>query len=106
MNAPDRDLHDAADGELRAAAVENITHRIISGQSRITIRDLIDIELSSDRYMPLIAEFEALVTAESGERAALADKAVKGLMDRYIAAHDDLVEEEAETIEHYEQEGA
>lgn len=105
MNAPDRNLHDAADGELRAQAIENISERIKSGKSRMGIRDLIDCEMTS-RPEFLLTELEQVLLAEHGEHGALADKLVEGLIERYIGAHADLVEEEASTIEHYEQEEA
>lgn len=107
MNAPDRNLHDAADGQLRAQAIESLSEKIKGGRSRVTVHDLIDAELDDHkRNLLLVEQFSDLVGAESGERAALADAIVEGLVARWIAAHADLVEEEAATIEHYEEEEA
>lgn len=105
MNAPDRNLHDAADGQLRAQAIEAISERIKSGKGRMGVRDLIDREMNT-RPEFLLTELEQVLLAEHGEHGALADKLVEGLIERYIAAHDDIVEEEAATIEHYESEEA
>lgn len=100
MNAPDRNIHDAADGKLREQAIENIAERIKGGRSKVSVHDLLDTELDNPTRCRILAEDLAkLLTAESGERAALADQIVDGLVERYISVHGDLVEEEATEIE-------
>ena len=103
MNAPlrnlDRDVHDAADGELRAQAIESLTYKIISGKHRNGIFELLDSELNGERYKILLEEITTLLLNESGEREYLAEKIRDGLIERYLSVHGDLVEEEASDIE-------
>lgn len=104
MNAPlrnpERDLSDAAAGLLRQQAIENISERIKGGRSKVSVHDLLDTELDDPKRCRILAEDLAkLLTAESGERATLADRIVDGLVERHISVHGDLVEEEAAEIE-------
>ena len=99
MSSPDRDIHDQAAGSLREQAVENIAERIKSGKGRITVHDLLDAELNSDRCRIVTEDMAKLLTAEHHEHGAVADSIVDGLIERYISTHGDLVEEEAEEIE-------
>ncbi len=103
MNAPlrnlDRDQSDAADGLLRAQAIENISERIKEGKNRMTVLDLLDGELNSERYKIVLGELADLLQAQHGEHGATADKIVDGLIERYISVHGDLVEDEAAEIE-------
>ena len=101
MNAPDRDIHDCADGELRKQAMENLAERIKSGKHKNGIFELLDSELNTDRYKILLEEITTLLCNETVEREAMADKIVAGLIERYISVHGDLVEEEANEIEAY-----
>lgn len=104
MNAPlrvipDRDIHDAADGELRQQAIESLTFKIKSGKSRMGIFELLDCELSSERYKILLEEITGLLLNETCEREYIADQIVAGLIERYLSTKGDLVEEEAAQIE-------
>jgi hypothetical protein len=105
VKSPDRDQQDAAAGELRERAVENIANRIKAGQSRIGIRDLLDCEMNT-RPEFLLTELEQVLLAEHGEHGALADKLVEGLIQRYVETNSDVVEEEAAEIEAHESEEA
>lgn len=103
MNAPlrnpNRDLSDCASGLLREQSIENISNRIKSGKGRIGVFELLDIELSGERYKILLEEITTLLCNETVEREAMADQMVSGLIERYISVHGDLVEQEAEEIE-------
>lgn len=103
MNAPpripDRDQSDAADGELRQQAIESLTYKIVYGKSRIGIFELLDFEISSERYKIVLEEITTLLLNESGEREYLADQLVAGMIERYLSTHGDLIEEEANDIE-------
>ena len=103
MNAPDRDIHDAAAGELREQAVYNLTERLHGGRTvgRLTLRDLIDSDLNGPRAGFATIEITNLLLADSGERAAKADTYVAGVIERYLSKRSDLVEEEANEIEAY-----
>lgn len=100
----ERDLSDRAAGMLREQAVYNLTERLKDGKrvGRCDLFDLLDCELNSDRYRILLADLFQLITAQSGEHGALADRIVEGLIERHLVTHDDLIEEEATEIENEE----
>lgn len=115
MNAPDRvtaDLrqHDADQARLLDAASfkdearDALIEKLKNGKQvgRCDLHDLIDCELNSDRYCITRDELAHLLTADSGERAALADQCIQGLIERYLDTHPDLIEEEATEIAHAE----
>lgn len=99
MNAPDRNLHDEADGKLREQAIESLSEKIKSGKSRIGIFELLDSELNTDRAKILLEEITTLLLNESGEREAMADKMVADLIARHLSTQGDLIEEESAAIE-------
>lgn len=108
MNAIDRDIHDQADGALRQQAVENLTERLHAGKTvrSLTLRDLIDADLSGPRAEFAALEVKNLLLADHGERGAKADAYVAGVIERYITTNPDLVEEEACEIEAHAEEDA
>lgn len=86
---------------LRAEARQNLIERLHEGRTvgGCTLRDLIDGDLNSiARAGFATIEITNLLLADSGERAALADTYVAGVIDRYLTTKDDLVEAEVEQI--------
>ena len=104
MNAPlpNRDINDAADGELRKQAIESLSEKIKSGKHRNGVFELLDSELNGERYKIVLEEITTLLLNESGEREYLADQMVAGLIERYLSTKGDLIEEEAAELEREE----
>ena len=104
MNAPlrDRDIHDAADGELRKQAIESLSEKIKSGKHRNGVFELLDSELNGERYKIVLEEITTLLLNETMEREDIADRIVSGLIERYLSTKGDLIEEEAAEIEREE----
>jgi hypothetical protein len=103
VNAPDRNLHDQADGQLRQDAIDNLTRKLEEGDQvgRCTFRDLIDSELNGDRAHLLLDDLDTLIRGEGGNdtRDGFASRLMSKLIERYLLNHPDLIEEEAATIE-------
>lgn len=101
--APLRDAHDAADGALKAQAVEALTERLRAGNTvgSLSLRDLIDSDLNGPRAGFAAIEVTNLLLADSGERAALADAYKDGVIERFLLSPRglELIEEEAAEIE-------
>lgn len=97
---PDRDINDAADGELRKQAIEQISERIKDGRHRITIADLLDCELDDPKRCQFLAiEFGKLLTADVTEISLIIERITDGLIERYLSVNGDMIEEEACDIE-------
>jgi len=99
---PNRDINDAADGELRKQAIESLSEKIKSGKHRNGVFELLDSELNGERYKIVLEEITTLLLNESGEREYLADQMVAGLIERYLSTKGDLIEEEAAELEREE----
>lgn len=99
-----RDLHDAADGILKKEAIDNLSQKLQSGQraGRCDFTEILDSELSGDRYQIILSELSALLLTTTGEREYLADQIRDGLIERYLNSANNtfLIEEEAAEIEH------
>ena len=86
---------------LRAEARQNLIERLHDGKTvgGLDLRDLIDGDLNGiPRAEFATLEITNLLLADSAERAAMADKYVEGVIDRYLTTKDDLVEQELEAI--------
>lgn len=86
---------------VRAEARQNLIERLHFGDTvgGCTLRDLIDGDLNSiTRAGFATIEITNLLLADSGERAALADTYVSGVIERYLTAKDDLITAEVEQI--------
>ena len=95
-------LHERADRILREQAIASLTEKLKSGGKvgRCHLVDLLDAELDSrERYPIALPKVFQILTAESGERAALCDQFVDGLIERYLDSHPEFVEEEAHALE-------
>lgn len=81
-------------------AREHLTYRLQDGKTvgRRTLRDLIDADLSGPRAGLAAIEITNLLLADSGERAAMADRYVEGVIERYLETNEDLVQETAEEM--------
>ena len=62
------------------------------------LRDLIDSDLTGPRAEFATIEITNLLLADSGSRAAMADRYVEGVIERYLAAHEELIQEAAEEL--------
>lgn len=114
MNAPDRDLHDAADGALKEQAVEQIVDRLAEGKAvhTWTSRDIFDcaVDNAQDAAYSNALDILDSVLALNGKAGdefflaanEVADKA-KSLIQAFVLAKDDWIEEEAAEIEMEEQ---
>ena len=114
MNAPDRNMHDAADGLLKAQAVEALVDRLAAGKAVHTLnaRDIFDCALDDVRKPAYIAALDILDAAlalngKAGDEFFLAanevaDKA-KALVEAFVLGKEDWIEEEAAEIEREEQ---
>lgn len=96
-------LCDQADSSLIAQAVEALTERLKDGKriGRCDVWDLLDNELNTDRYRVLLEELGSLLVGgkEACDDRIAADKIRDGLIERYLTAHPELVEEEVAEIE-------
>lgn len=84
-------------------AIEALTERLKDGKrvGRSDFFDLLDSELNSGRYRIVLEDLGSLLLggdAACDDRAA-ADKIRDGMIERYLNAHPELVEEEAAAIE-------
>ena len=101
MNDRAMHLYDAAE-ELDKEARQNIAERLKAGEtvSKVTLRDILECEFNTEVRFPIaLADLEALLIADSKERAALCDRFLDGAIERFLNARDDLVQDEAERIE-------
>jgi hypothetical protein len=86
------------------AARQHLTERLHEGKTVhcLNLRDLIDSDLHGPRSEPATAEVMNVLLAESGERPAIADKYVAGVIERFLETREDLVQECAEEMENAE----
>lgn len=77
-----------------------LKERLYAGETvkRLTLADLIDADLSGQRADIATQEITTLVLAASGERAALADAYVDGVIERFLETNEELVSEWAEEL--------
>lgn len=113
MNAPDRNIHDAADGVLKAQAVEALVDRLAAGRAvrTLTSRDIFDCavdDASKPTYSAVLDILEAVfaLNGKAGDEFFLAaneaaDKA-KEVIQAFVLAKEDWIEEEASEIEREE----
>lgn len=110
MNAPDRNIHDAADGALKEQAVEALVDRLAEGKAvhTYTSRDIFDCAVDNAHdaaYSNALDILEAVLAlnGKCGDQFFLAanevaDKA-KALIQAFVLAKEDWIEEEAAAIE-------
>lgn len=114
MNAPlrnaDRDLHDAADGQLRAQAIEALVDRLLEGKTvrTLTSRDIFDCAVDDARAPGYsraldILEAAAALNGKAGDEFSLAANDVaakaKAMVEGFVLGKADWIEEEAAEIE-------
>ncbi len=111
MNTRDRNLHDEADGVLKAQAVEALVDRLAQGKAvhTLTSRDIFDCAVDDLRASAYAAALDILEAAlalngKAGDEFFLAanevaDKA-KAVIEAFVLGKDDWIEEEAAEIEH------
>lgn len=119
MNAPlrnpDRDLHDAADGQLRAQAVEALVDRLAEGKvvRTLTSRDIFDCAVDDARapgYSNALDILDAVfaLNGKAGDEFFLAANEVaakaKALVEGFVLGKADWIEEEAAEIEAWREE--
>lgn len=99
MNAPERNIHDAADGALRQDAIDNLTDRLKTGGAvgRVDLRDILSDDVDQGR---VTAEDLYQILTNYDDRHLLAERMVDQIISRFIATNPDAVEEEAAQIEH------
>lgn len=110
MNAPERDLHDAADGELRAQAIETLVDRLVDGKAvhTFTSRDIFDCaldDLAAPAYSRALDVLEAVLAlnGKAGDEFFLdaneAARKAKELIEVFVLGKPDWIEEEAAEID-------
>lgn len=113
MNAPDRNIHDAADGVLKAQAVEALVDRLAAGRSvrTLTSRDIFDCavdDASKPTYSAVLDILEAVfaLNGKAGDEFFLDANEVarkaKEIVESFVLAKEDWIEEEAREIEREE----
>lgn len=113
MNTRDRNLHDAADGLLKAQAVEALVDRLAAGKAVHTLnaRDIFDCVIDNPNAIAYIAALDILeavlaLNGKCGDEFFLAaneaaDKA-KDLIEAFVLGKEDWIEEESAEIEREE----
>lgn len=90
-------IYDRADETDLHAAREELKWRIVSGKRRVGVFELLESEVNQEpSCRNLLSKITDLLLDEEGQREALADQIRDGLVERYIDAHPELVEEIAE----------
>lgn len=77
------------------SARQALIEKLHDGESvgGLTLRELIDSDLNGlPRAEQATKEITALLLADSGERAALADTYVEGVIKRHLDAHPELIQ--------------
>lgn len=120
MNAPlrnpNRDLNDAADGELRAQAIEALVDRLAEGKAvrTLTSRDIFDCAVDSaqsptySNVLDILDTVLALNGKAGDEFFLAANEAAakaKALVEGFVLGKADWIEEEAAEIERAGEEG-
>lgn len=110
MNAPDRDVHDAADGVLKEQAVEALVDRLIEGKvvhtvtSRDIFNDLMDA-YDKPTYPRVLDLLDGLLSLNNkcGDNHMLdcyeLERKAKELIQEYVLGRSEWIAEEAEEIE-------
>ncbi len=81
-------------------ARQDLVERLHNGRTvgGLTLRELIDCDITGSRAGFAAIELTNLVLADSGERAAMADAYVSGVIERWLETKSELVEERAEEL--------
>lgn len=110
MNAPDRNLHDEADGLLKEQAVEALVDRLAEGRAvhTITARDIFDCAVDNAQaaaYSNVLDILDAVLAlnGKAGDEFFLAANEAaakaKAVVEAFVQGKADWIEEEAAEIE-------
>ena len=110
MNAPDRNLHDEADGALREQAIEALVDRLAERKAvhTVTSRDIFDAamdDVNKPTYGVILDLLEGLLAlnGKCGDEHFLSacelERKAKELVSAYVLGRSDWIEDEASEIE-------
>lgn len=110
MNAPDRNIHDAADGLLKEQAIEALVDRLAEGKAvhTFTSRDIFDCAVDNSQsaaYSNVLDILDAVLAlnGKAGDEFFLAANEAaakaKEVIEAFVNGKEDWIEEEAAEIE-------